>query len=356
MQDADLRQIERDAIEIARTAGAMLLGYFRGPLEVTYKSENRRNPVTNADHAVDAYVRAEIARRYPAHAIVTEEHADTAATAPSDVVWVVDPLDGTSNFLNGVPMFGVLIGVLERGKPVAGAIFVPDIARPEGRVLHARADGGAYDEDTRLTLATATSTAAADDARRAIGALPSFGLRMFAFQPKVRRSLGDIRTTGCVAYEFVLMARGALHYAVFSGPRAWDVAAGIVVLQEAAGAVLAYRARGARWEPFAGFVGRNGTALTPAQLRQWQGLLVAGTPKAAAFVAHGMRPRSFWWRRTLRWLRARLFRRRPARQPQPATAGASPDGQSQAAAPPVAPAERPDARPQSQGQGTSRRE
>ncbi|MEK9660027.1 MAG: inositol monophosphatase family protein, partial [Chloroflexota bacterium] len=134
LTDAQLTEMEQAAVELARAAGRILLGYFSGPLQVDFKSENNRNPVTDADHAADAYLRDELARRFPEHGVLTEEATDAPDTA-SEVMWVIDPLDGTSNFLNGLPVFGVLIAALERGVPVVAAIFLPSIADPEGVVL-----------------------------------------------------------------------------------------------------------------------------------------------------------------------------------------------------------------------------
>ena len=142
---AELREIEASAIELARNAGKLLLGYFDKPLHVTYKAQHNRSPVTDADKASDDYLRGEIARRFPEHALLSEESEDGADRA-AEVTWVIDPLDGTTNFLNGLPTFGVLIGVLEQGRPVASATFLPTVTTTEGRVLHAHAGGGVADQ------------------------------------------------------------------------------------------------------------------------------------------------------------------------------------------------------------------
>ena len=138
MDDSQLQQIEEAAAEIAMGAGALLLRYFKGPLDVAYKADDKRNPVTDADHASDEYIRGEIVRRFPDHGIVSEEMEAAPEDAP-DIAWIIDPLDGTTNFLHGVPVFGACIGVLERGAPVAAAMTLDAAAWSCSNGTHALA-------------------------------------------------------------------------------------------------------------------------------------------------------------------------------------------------------------------------
>ena len=137
LDDAQLKEIELQAADLVRGAGALLLDYFDRPLAIDYKSANNRNPVTEADHAADDFLRTEIAKRFPEHGIVTEE-TESDDDDPREVTWVVDPLDGTTNFLHGMPVFASMVAALERGRPVAAAIYTPRIGGAEGRVLHGR--------------------------------------------------------------------------------------------------------------------------------------------------------------------------------------------------------------------------
>ncbi|MBM3940398.1 MAG: inositol monophosphatase [SAR202 cluster bacterium] len=318
MQDAELREIETAASAIALEAGRLLMRHFRGPLEVSYKSENHRNPVTDADKAVDEYIRGEIARRFPTHAVLTEEHAPADERA-ADVMWVVDPLDGTTNFLNGLPAFGVLVGVLERGMPVAGAIFVPSIDASEGHVIHARLGGGAHLGERRLSIGDG------DQPRNSqISTFPAYWLRAFDIRANVRRNLGDIRSMGSTAFEQAMLAMGVLQYVVFNGPHIWDVAAGVIVAREAGAKVAVYSPRRRQWLPFERFARvADGGTLTQDSLRGWRPAIILGTPKAVDYVTAGIRPRSFRWRRMWRDARA-WWRRRTAK-----TSAAAPSEASQ---------------------------
>ena len=359
MTDAELQVIESAAAELAQEAGELLMRYFQGPLEIDYKSENQRNPVTDADKAADEYIRGEIARRFPEHGIVSEETEDTAPDREAGTVWVIDPLDGTSNFLNGLPTFGVSIGVLDDGVPVAGAIYVPSIHNSGpggGHLLHARAGGGAFEGSRPLSLAKGRKPVDS----RVLAAMPTYFVRMFRFGPKVRRRLGDVRSTGSVAFELTMAARGVFTYVVFAGPFIWDVAAGVLLVQEAGGSVMTRQPGKRRWAPFERFtVKQRGERATLGELRLWRGGLVAGSPEAVEFIAGGLSFRRFRLRRTWRALKALLRRRRASGEqaaPPPKPGPGSTDGASAQAAQAGDTAGVTDGAPQSQDQGTSRRE
>ena len=291
LTDPELREIEASAVELARTAGKLLLGYFERPLHVTYKAENNRSPVTEADKASDDYLRGEIARRFPEHAVLSEESEDGADRAAA-VTWVIDPLDGTTNFLNGLPTFGVLISVLEQGRPVASATFLPSVTNTEGRVVHARAGGGAFDDDVRLSLDEA------EEPLRRMSAWPPYFLRMFKFGPQLRRRLGDVRSTGSAGFELAMAARGVFDYATLNNQWIWDAASGVLLVQEAGGIVLSYERAPKRWAPFERFVVEQaGESPTPAELRTWRRSIVVGTPSAVELITSGLGFQSFPVRR-----------------------------------------------------------
>ncbi len=289
LTDDQLAEMEQAAVELARGAGRILLGYFTGPLRVDFKSENNRNPVTDADHAADTYLRDELARRFPAHGVLTEEATDAPDT-DTPVMWVIDPLDGTSNFLNGLPVFGVLIAALEGGVPVVAAIFLPSIADPEGVVLHARRGGGAHENGTTLSVRHQAPP-------RRMAAMPTYFVRMFSFRPHLRRGLGDVRATGCAGFELASAARGVFDYVVFNGAYVWDMAAGILLVQEAGGSVLTYDRRARAWSPFTRFSLAGEESPTQSQLRRWRRPIVAGSSDAVEVITRGIGFRSQRWRR-----------------------------------------------------------
>lgn len=111
-----------DAAEtIAERARAVSRRYFRGPLPVETKDD--ASPVTRADRETETLIREEIARRFPDHGILGEEHGREGLDR--DWVWVVDPIDGTRAFITGTPLYGTLIALAHRGRPVIGVIDMP---------------------------------------------------------------------------------------------------------------------------------------------------------------------------------------------------------------------------------------
>ena len=106
------------AHELADAAGAILRRYYRAPISVEYKADE--SPVTIADRETEQAMRDLIRTRFPDHGIEGEEFATERVEA--DLVWSLDPIDGTKAFVIGRPTFGTLISLLDRGKPVLGII------------------------------------------------------------------------------------------------------------------------------------------------------------------------------------------------------------------------------------------
>ena len=109
------------ANSLADAARPIVARYFRTPVAVADKSD--RTPVTVADREAESAMRAVLARQVPAHGVFGEEHG--AERSDAEYVWVLDPIDGTKAFITGLPIFGTLIALLHRGRPVLGIIDQP---------------------------------------------------------------------------------------------------------------------------------------------------------------------------------------------------------------------------------------
>lgn len=297
LTESQLRKYEQAAIAMAKASGAILLEHFSKPLEISYKSENNRNPVTNADKASDEYLRTTISKQFPHDGILSEE-SEQGDDQVNPVIWVIDPLDGTSNFLKGLPMFAVLISVLELGKPVVAAAFIPSIADPNGTVIHARIGAGSFENGRPLRIDNKEAPP------RRMAAWPGYFLRMFSFHKSLRRRLGDVRVTGSAGYELALVARGIFDYVGMNGPWIWDVSAGLLIINEAGGVSLARDRRSKHWKRFDRFeVPQSGTYPTPKELRSWRQGVLFGTHEATSFIAPKTKIHWFFWRRLRqRWI------------------------------------------------------
>ena len=211
--DSTLASIEDQAVRMARRAGQTLMGYFGTSLDVEFKDEGETDPVTNVDREVQADLVRAISQAYPDHGIVGEEDEDAGGGAAPDYVWVLDPLDGTKNFMNGLPVFASSIGVLHRGAPVAGAVYIPWPGEPEGVALHARKGGGTYAGSEPISLA--------DDPEpmpSRLTTLPESFRGAFRFDPPMRGRAGEVRVTGSIVYELAMVARGVVQYSFTGAP------------------------------------------------------------------------------------------------------------------------------------------
>ncbi|MCB9832356.1 MAG: inositol monophosphatase [Planctomycetes bacterium] len=232
---SELIELERALEEIARGAGEILLSHL-GRLaasEVDFKG--RRDLLTRADRESEAYVLEQIGRRFPDHVVLAEESggADRATAEAADRLWVIDPLDGTTNFVHGLPIFAVSLGVMERGRPLAGCIHAPRLDElylaSEGR--GARLDGRVLRVSPREQLIEAML--ATGFAYR-LEELEDDNVAPFA---ALLRKTRAIRRCGSAALDLAWTAAGRFDafWELHLAP--WDVAAGAVIVREAGGLV-----------------------------------------------------------------------------------------------------------------------
>ena len=139
---ADWRQRYETAIPLTQAAGRIALGYFDQPLEVIRKSDD--SPVTIADRNTETMLRERLHDAFPADGFLGEEYGDTPGT--SGYRWILDPIDGTRNFVRGVPQWAVLVGLEYKGELIAGVVDAPAM----GQTYHALRGQGAYRGDRRI--------------------------------------------------------------------------------------------------------------------------------------------------------------------------------------------------------------
>ena len=296
--DALAEEIEQFAVEIARGAGKILAGHFGQQIKVEFKDEHERDPVTAADKETQEYLIAEISKRFPDHGVLGEEgtkEEKESEELAKDILWVLDPLDGTTNYMNGLPVFASSIGVLYRGWPIAAALFIPwptsdANSNPKtegGFVLHCHKGGGCFADDEPVSVYVSDEPVPS----RLIGVPGYFGVGQ-GFTGKLAGKAGEVRTTGSIAYELAMTARGVLQYAMFGAPRLWDMVGGALLVVEAGGVVMT-RFRGEkRWHPMESLIPTwESKTPTMKELRNWMAPLVVGNPKVAPMIADNVKPR-----------------------------------------------------------------
>ncbi|MAE10549.1 MAG: hypothetical protein CL876_01280 [Dehalococcoidales bacterium] len=304
IDDSLLEEIEAHSVLVAQRAGQILMEHFSKPLEVEFKGEKKTDPVTTADHRSEEFLKANIGEKFPEHAILSEE-GGALNKSDSPFIWVLDPLDGTTNFMNGLPFFAVSVGVLWNYQPVAGSIFVPVSHRASEGVYHARLGKGAYFNDEKIEVAN-------ESPGRPLAELPYHFRSQFRLSGESRKEPQEIRNLGSIAVELALTACGVFGYSLFGGPKLWDVAAGVLLVKEAGGLVFTKWRRQRKWLPLEQFpVEKNDDQEELEKLGKWSSPLVVGTPDRAGKLVRDIRnSRSPLFRRSApRWLRGHKRRK-----------------------------------------------
>ena len=250
------------AVRAARRAGEIIVRSMNRLESLAVASKGRNDFVTEVDRAAEREIIAIIRRHYPQHAFLAEE---SGASGTHDTLWIVDPLDGTTNFLHGFPVFAVSIACQIRGRLEHAVVYDP--MRQE--LFTASRGGGAHLDNHRMRVSKA---------RGIEGALIATGFPYRANTRYLDAYLGmlkavseqaaGVRRPGAAALDLAYVAAGRVDAFWEIGLSAWDTAAGTLLIQEAGG--------------------RSGT-LTGAEYVQ-QGHIVAGTPKVYAALVELLAP------------------------------------------------------------------
>jgi len=253
--------LESTAVRLAQAAGTQITAAVNGEISVQFKETRpewaaNSNPVSQVDQSVERFIREQLAREHPGHAIIGEEQAPGGTTGAA-ISWVIDPVDGTCNFINGVPLYACSIGVLHEGWPVAGAIWCAATHAVGPGVYHAHAGGPLHFNGQPL-------------ARRK----PGNWRGLAADHGRSSRYAGqcDVRMLGTSAVEFAWVACGLLRVAHMPRPGLWDAAAGLALLNSAGVSALTWEH--GRWSPLVRFM--PGGKPPQASLAAWQQPVLIG--------------------------------------------------------------------------------
>jgi myo-inositol-1(or 4)-monophosphatase len=234
MTETTPRVLREAAVEFAREAGAIVregYGRIHAP-----ERKGRIDLVTTYDRRSEACLLARIAERFPGHGVLAEESGDHAAAAGATVRWIVDPLDGTTNFAHNYPFFAVSVGVERAGEIVAGAVFDPvrdemfAAARGEGATLNgAPIHVTACERLDDALLVTGFPYDVREHPERHVPLFQSF----LALAQGIRRD-------GSAALNLCYLATGRFDGFWEGNLSPWDVAAGSLIVREAGGRLSDY--------------------------------------------------------------------------------------------------------------------
>jgi len=245
------------ACRAALAAGSLIRERYGQPHTITLKGAI--DLVTETDVASEAAIVASLTADTPAIPIMTEETKASHGTT-AQRLWIVDPLDGTTNFAHGFPFFAVSIALLDRGKPMVGVVYAPLL----DELFHAVRGCGARLNDKAISVTAAN---------RLVEALVATGFpyqveetlstvmrQMQAVLPKVR----DIRRAGAAALDLAYVACGRLDGFYEMNLQPWDTAAGWLLVQEAGGMTTTFA--GAPFSPFSSDILASNAVLHPQLL------------------------------------------------------------------------------------------
>lgn len=234
-QQLNLEQTLEYVMDWAREVGALHLSYFRGNnLDIRTKS-NVYDVVTRADKEAEAFLIREIGSRFPEHAILGEESG--THTGSADYRWVIDPLDGTNNFSQGLPVFTVSIGLQYKEETLLGVVYAPyfdelyTAVKGKGAFLNAKPIHVSVKKDLEHSV-LGTGFPYDKDVNPDNNAA-----NLAAILPHLR----GIRRMGSAAYDLCCTAAGWLdgYWELALSP--WDMCAGALIVEEAGGCIETFR-------------------------------------------------------------------------------------------------------------------
>jgi myo-inositol-1(or 4)-monophosphatase len=219
-----------DIIDISRQAGSLIREGFGKSLHIEYKT-NEINLVTEIDKASEKLIIDFIKKKYPSHSILAEEGG--GVTKDSEYIWVVDPLDGTTNFAHGLPIFSVSIGLQKNNETIAGVVY--DVMR--NIIYSAELGGGAFADSEQIKVSATESlkhSLLVTGFPYNIAENPEGAFEIFT---ALSKNVRGVRRLGSAAIDFCYLASGIFDgfWEVYLHP--WDICAGKLIAEEAGGLI-----------------------------------------------------------------------------------------------------------------------
>lgn len=210
-------------VEAAKVAGEIIMGYYHDSYEIQEKGYH--NPVTTADHEADKYLRETLTAAFPEYGWLSEETVDSKDRLNSKRCWVVDPLDGTKEFIEGVPQFVVSVALVEDGSPIIGILYNP-ATKDLFTAIHGQGasfNGKSISCSNETDLKKVTILNSRSETRRGL------------WEP-FKDTFGELKAIGSVAFKLGLTASAqADFFATLRPKNEWDVCAGHCIVNEAGG-------------------------------------------------------------------------------------------------------------------------
>lgn len=220
-----MSNILNTAISAAKEAGDFLIDNF-GKIDKIEKKGDR-NFATNLDREAEDMIIKRVAAKFPDHGVIAEESGKKSVER--DYLWIIDPLDGTHNFMRNIDIFGVSIGIVHKEKFVAGVIYMPK----EGELYFAESGCGAYKNDKKISVSDNSDLKECSIAYdSSIRYAPVVMLKVLG---DLAKEVFNVRMFGSSARHLSYLAEGVLDFTVEFHDRPWDFAGGAAIIEEAGG-------------------------------------------------------------------------------------------------------------------------
>lgn len=237
-------------IELAKQAGEICIEESRSLGTVKIEQKGLRDLVTAVDKKVEHFIRGKISERFPAHGFIGEEEGTTGDI--ESACWVIDPIDGTTSFIQGLPGYAVSIAYREHGKTQAGVVFAPVLRQ----VFSAVRGGGAYLNGERISVSKRGKLADAVLATGFACLRKPEGRNNIGYFNEILPQIMDFRRIGAAAIDLAYVACGKIDGYWELNLNDYDVAAGVLLVEEAGGKVCDFE--GANAFPQNGIIATNG--------------------------------------------------------------------------------------------------
>lgn len=216
--------LRKAAVDIAAIGGDSTLHYFKKTFDLRFKDD--QSPVTNADRNAEKLMRDAIKNRFPSHGIIGEEFGSENEDA--DIVWILDPIDGTQSFIHGVPFYTTLIGITVKGRPETGVIYAPALSE----MVSAATGCGCYLNRDKVSVRNCDSLDKATFLTTDVEHIHKHGFtgpfEQLLQKTRIHRTWGD-------AYGHMMVATGRADIMFDPILNLWDAAALLPVIKEAGG-------------------------------------------------------------------------------------------------------------------------
>ncbi|MDR2212664.1 MAG: inositol monophosphatase [Pseudomonadales bacterium] len=219
------------ALRAAREASTLLVQAHNRLDRVKVFEKGVNDIVTDVDRTVEETLIHHLRKAYPEHSFLAEESGNTPGS-DKDTLWIIDPIDGTHNFVLGLPHFCISMACVQRGK-LQHALIIDPI---KGDEFIASKGGGAQLNGNRIRVGTRAKLDGGTISLSCAGPLPQQE-QMLALQQRLLGTAGRLRISGSTALDMAYVAAGRLDAGWTCGVKPWDSAAGILLIQEAGGLV-----------------------------------------------------------------------------------------------------------------------